>query len=121
MHPRQQGKVTDPRPVPTPSIWGLLLATVVPALYVLWVGVAIPVAGAGEEASSAEEASFIILSVVALAAALLAVSLGAIGVLMKRRDPHLYRWQWVGWLAMALGIGEAAVYVGGWLDWWPSL
>lgn len=121
MHRRQQGKVTDPRPVPTPSIWGLLLATVVPALYVLWVGVAIPVAGAGEQVSSAEETSFITLSVVALVAALLAVALGAIGVAMKRRDPHLYRWQWVGLLAMGLGIFETVVYIGGWLDWWPSL
>ena len=118
---RQQGRVTDPRPVPTPAIWGLLLATIVPALYVLWVGVAIPIAASGEDVSAAEETSFIILSLVAIVAAFLAVILGAIGVLMKRRDPHLFRWQWVGWLAIALGLIEALVYVGGWLDWWPSL
>lgn len=117
---RATGKVTDPRPVPTASIWALLVATLVPALYVLWVGIAIPVAGSSE-VSAAEEMSFTILSVVALAAAVIAVALGAIGVAIVRRDPHLFRWQWVGWLAIALGTVEIIAYVGGWLSWWPGL
>lgn len=116
-----RGKVTDPRPIPTPSTWGLLLATLVPALYVLWVGIAIPVAGSNEELSAAEGMSFTILSIVALVAAVLAVVLGALGVAIVRRDPHLFRWQWVGWLAIALGIVEIIAYAGGWLGWWPAV
>jgi len=120
--PRAHGhKVTDPRPVPTQSVWGLLLATLVPALYVLWVGVAIPIADSADEPSAAAEVSLTILSIVALAAAVLAVVLGAIGVAIVRRDPHLFRWQRVGWLAIALGLIEIAWYAGGWLEWWPTV
>lgn len=114
-------RVTDPRPVPTPSIWGLLLATLVPALHILWVDVAIPIADSADEPSAAEEMSFTILSVVALCAAVLAVVLGAVGIAIVRRDPHLFRWQWVGWLAIALGLIEIVGYAGGWLGWWPTV
>jgi len=117
----RRGKVTDPRPVPTPSIWGFLIATVVPALFILWVGVAIPVAGSADELSAAEEMSFTILSIVALGAAVLAVVLGAVGVFIVRRDPHLFRWQRVGWSAIALGLVEVVVYTGSWFGWWPAV
>lgn len=112
-------KVTDPRPVPLPSIWAVLLAVLIPVLYVLWVIVAIPTATSGEELTRTDELSFAILRAFTQATAPVAIVLGVIGVLIVRRDPHLYRWQWVGFTAIAIGAIEIVAYVGGWLGWWP--
>lgn len=116
--PAGRRQVTDPRPVPSPSVWGLLLAVVVPALYLLWVRVAIPVARSGEGVSEPERLSFTVLRMIVQPVAVVAIVLGIIGVVVVRRDPHLYRWQWVGFAAIAIGVTEIAVYVGGWLGWW---
>ena len=111
-------KVTDPRPVPLPSIWGILLAVLVPGLYLVWRFLAIPTVSTSEEVSQSEELSFAILRTVTQFAAPAALVLGIIGVVVVRRDPHLYRWQWVGWTAIAFGGAELVFYVGGWLGWW---
>lgn len=111
-------KATDPRPVPLPSVWGLLLAVLVPVLYVAWRFVAIPTASSGAEISDSEELSFEMLRVVTQLVAPAAVILGVIGVLIVRRDPHLYRWQWVGFAAIAFGTIEIAIYAGSWIGWW---
>lgn len=114
-------KVTDPRPVPTPSVWALLLATLVPALYVLWVRIAIPVSRGSDDLTASEEISLDVLRVVVQPIAVVAVALGIVGVVIVRRDPHLFRWQWVGFVAIGLGAFELAVYGGAWLGWWPSI
>ena len=118
---RAHHAVTDPRPVPTPSVWALLLATVVPVLYVLWVRVAIPVSRRSDELTISEERSLDVLRIIVQPVAIAAIVLGIIGVLIVRRDPHLYRWQWVGFTAIALGCMEILIYTGGWLGWWPSV
>ena len=122
-HPRggAHRKVTDPRPVPTPSVWAVLLATVVPILYILWVRIAIPVSRRSDDLTSSEETSLDVLRVVVQPVALAAIVLGVIGVVIVRRDPHLYRWQWVGFTAIGLGCLEILIYAGGWLGWWPSV
>ena len=111
-------KVTDPRPVPLPSIWGALLAVLVPALYLVWRFVAIPTASNSDEVTGSEELSFAILRTVTQLFAPAAVVLGIVGVMVVRRDPHLYRWQWVGFVAIGIGSIELAVYLGTWLGWW---
>lgn len=114
-------KVTDPRPVPLPSIWGFLLAVLVPVLYLVWRFVAIPTASIGNEVTSPEELSFAILRSVTELFAPVAVVLGVVGVITVRRDPHLYRWQWVGFAAVGFGIAEIVLYTGGWAGWWPPV
>ena len=114
-------KVTDPRPVPTPSVWALLLAIIVPTLYILWVRVAIPVSRRSDELTASEQTSLDVLRIVVQPVALVAIVLGIIGVVIVRRDPHLFRWQWVGFLAIGLGVVELVVYGGAWLGWWPSI
>ena len=118
---RGRRKVTDPRPVPTPSVWGLLLAVIVPALYVLWVRIAIPVSRRSDGMTSSERTSLEVLGAVIQPAAVIAVVLGVVGVIIVRRDPHLFRWQWVGFGAIVLGLIEIAIYAGGWLGWWPKI
>lgn len=114
-------KVTDPRPVPTPSVWALLLAIIVPVLYLLWVRVAIPASRRSDEMTATEETSLDIIRALVQPVALAAIVLGIIGVVIVRRDPHLYRWQWVGFTAIALGAVELLLYAGGWVGWWPSI
>ncbi len=116
--PAGRKRVTDPRPVPSTSVWGILFAVVVPILYLVWVRVAIPVARSGEEVSEPEELSFAVLRLIVQPVAVVAIVLGIVGVAVVRRDPHLYRWQWVGFAAIAIGAVEIVVYVGGWLGWW---
>lgn len=111
-------KATDPRPVPLPSVWGFLLAVLVPALYLVWRFVAIPTASLSDEVSRSEELSYAILRTVTQLVAPAAVVLGIIGVIIVRRDPHLYRWQWVGFVAIAFGSVELVLYLGSWLGWW---
>ena len=108
-------RVTDPRPVPLASVWAILLAIVIPAIYILWVLVAIPIASNGSDASQTENLSFAILGGFTAAVAPIAIILGIIGVLIVRRDPHLYRWQWVGFAAIAIGCVEVVVDVTAWL------
>ena len=115
-----RGEVTDPRPVPTPSVWGVLFAIIVPVLYTLWVHVAIPVSGAADDVSTVEELSFTIMRVVVLAFAFGSIALGLVGVRMVRHDPHLYRNEWVGWLAVGLGFAQVITLVGGWIGSWPQ-
>lgn len=110
-----RASVTDPRPVPLASVWAILLAVVVPTIYVLWVFIAIPVASSGDDASRSEELSYAILGGFTRAVAPIAVVLGIVGVLIVRRDPHLYRWQWVGFTAIGIGCAEIIVYVASWL------
>ncbi len=113
-------KVTDPRPIPTASVSALVLAVAVPLIYLLWVLVLIPIAKSGQEDVATEAVSLDVLQAITQAAAPLAVILGVFGVVTVRRDPHLYRWQWVGVTAIVIGTVEILAYAGGWVGLWPS-
>lgn len=105
-------KVSDPRPVPLPSVWGFLIAVLVPALYLVWRFVAIPTVSTGTSVTGPEELSFSILRDVTALFAPAAVVLGILGILAVRRDPHLYRWQWVGVVAVVFGSIETILFAG---------
>ena len=111
-------KVSDPRPVPLPSVWGFLLAVLVPSLYLVWRFVAIPTVSTGTSVTGPEELSFSILRNVTALFAPLAVILGIVGVITVRRDPHLYRWQWVGVVAIVFGSIETVLFAGAMLAIW---
>jgi hypothetical protein len=113
-------RVTDPRPIPTPSVAALVFAIAVPLIYLLWVLVLIPIAKGGSTDLASEAVSLDVLRVITQAAAPLAVLLGIVGVATVRRDPHLYRWQWVGIAAIVVGLIEIFTYAGGWLGLWPT-